>query len=353
MKLSGLGAVIMVGLGVMAPPAAAAAPAPAPVEWVAVGDSYTAGGFVGTPEPSLDSADRDGCDRTAGAYPALVAGRLAGQVSLTNVSCGNATVTDIAETRQTPVSPVRPPSEGWQPVGTQLARAGVSDQTEVITIGVGGNSMPLGTMMLNCLLYGTGQDDDQTPCRDAYENGGSILDREAIRDKFHRVFREYLQMLEQVREQAPTAKVITVGYPTIFPEDAANCVRSDTTQFAARVEGADTTLSMTHGDIQWLHGVVNELNAIFEDATDLVDYGYTYVDASSQGHDVCQPVGTRWVEGVCGSAQDYWPATVTLVGVTLTCSDGTRATLVHPNADGQLNTATKVETAVRAVLQTP
>ncbi|MGC5412382.1 SGNH/GDSL hydrolase family protein, partial [Streptomyces sp. DT225] len=79
-------------------------------QWAALGDSYTAGVFVGAPQPPLGDASRDGCARTADAYPDLVERELAGfppgrPVSLTDVSCGGAAISDIATTRQTPVSP--------------------------------------------------------------------------------------------------------------------------------------------------------------------------------------------------------------------------------------------------------
>ncbi|MEU1863564.1 hypothetical protein [Streptomyces gardneri] len=103
-------------------PGGAASAAPEPVEWAALGDSYTAGVFVGAPRPELGSADRDGCDRTTGAYPNLVETKLAAEppagrtVRLTDFSCGAATIAEIATARQTPISPVQPPADGWPSV---------------------------------------------------------------------------------------------------------------------------------------------------------------------------------------------------------------------------------------------
>ncbi|MFD7118024.1 SGNH/GDSL hydrolase family protein [Streptomyces sp. NPDC059922] len=352
-----LGALTALTLAAAVPRGAVAA-APEPVQWAALGDSYTAGVFVGDPRPALGSADRDGCDRTTGAYPNLVERRLSAEppagrpVRLTDFSCGGAVTEEIATARQTPISPVQPPEGGWPSVAPQIDRAQLSASTDVVTIGVGGNSLPFGKILTSCLILGTGQEDDATPCRDAYERGDFFLDPESIRDKFQRVFREYAAMLEAVHDKAPNAKVITVGYPTIVPSDATICDRQDTTELAAGIKDAETRLSATHGDIAWLGEVNTELNAIIEDVTDLVDYGYTYVDvaASSVGHDACQPRATKWVEGICGQAGPYWPTDLTLGLITLTCSNGSRATLVHPNAAGHANTATLVESAVRKAL---
>ncbi|MFJ6572608.1 SGNH/GDSL hydrolase family protein [Streptomyces sp. NPDC091292] len=353
-----LGAVAVLTLTAAVPATASAAvsAAPEPVRWAALGDSYTAGIFVGDPLPALGSADRDGCDRTTGAYPYLVerkltAGPPAGrQVKLTDVSCGAATIPEIAAQRQTPVSPVEPPQNGWPGVATQVDRAGLGTTTDVVTIGVGGNSLPFGKILPSCLLAGFDQPDEATPCRDAYEAGDSVLDPESIHDKYDRVTREYAAMLRDVHQKAPNAKIVTVGYPTIVPEDPSGCDRKDTSELAASIKGFGL-LSVTHGDIAWLHEVTTHLNALIQAITELSGGHYVDTATSSVGHDLCQPRAAKWVEGVCGQAGTYWPSELDLGVMTLECSDGNRATLVHPNAAGHANTATHVEAAIRAVLK--
>ncbi|QUQ64268.1 SGNH/GDSL hydrolase family protein [Kutzneria sp. CA-103260] len=350
-----LGVVTIFALATVLPAPASAQPRQQPVEWTALGDSYTAGVFVGDPQPPLGSSDRDGCDRTTNSYPDVVnrafeadppAGR---PVNLTNVSCGNATITEIAADRQIPISPVQPPGDGWPSVAPQVNRAGIGAQTDVITIGVGGNSLPVGKIVPACLFAGIGQPDEATPCRDAYEAGGPFLDPESIYDKYDRITRQYAAMLRAVHQTAPHAKVITVGYPTIFPDDPTTCDRRDTTELAAQIKGFGL-VSVTHGDIAWLNEVITHLNAIIRAVTELA--GDTYVDTatSSKGHDVCQPSSVKWVEGICGHAREYWPTELELGPLTLECSGGTRATIVHPNAAGHAKTAARVETTIRAAL---
>ncbi|MFE5710662.1 SGNH/GDSL hydrolase family protein [Streptomyces sp. NPDC056501] len=322
---------------------------------MALGDSYTAGVFVGEPSPPLGGLDRDGCDRTTGSYPNLVERRLIATppsgraVTLTDVSCGGATILEIGSARQAPISPVQPPADGWPSVASQVDRAGLSASTDVVTIGVGGNSLPFGKILTSCLLAGIGQPDEATPCRDAYEAGGPFLDPESIYDKYDRVTREYAAMLRAVHEKAPNAKVITVGYPTIVPEDPTTCDRQDTTELATDIKGVGR-ISATHGDIAWLGEVNTHLNAITEAITELNDDTYVDTATSSVGHDACQPRATKWVEGVCGAAGPYWPNELAVGPLTLTCSGDNQATLVHPNAAGHANTATQVEAAVRTAL---
>jgi hypothetical protein len=68
--------------------------------------------------------------------------------------------------------------------------------------------------------------------------------------------------------------------------------------------------------------------------------------ARQPDHDVCRPAGTKWVEGICSDAADYWPAKV--LGTLLNCAlYNKRVTMVHPNVEGHANTAAHVERAIR------
>ncbi|MFB6814068.1 SGNH/GDSL hydrolase family protein [Streptomyces sp. NPDC056347] len=331
-------------------------PAPAPAQWVVLGDSYTTGEFVGDPGPALGSPGRDGCDRTTDSYPSLVARKLTAHppegrtVKLTDVSCGGATIDEITTARQTPVSPVQPPEGGWPSVAPQVYRASLSSKTDVVTIGAGGNSLPFSKMFVSCLIGGISQSDGASPCRDAYKANGPVFDPESIQDKYDRVTQNYAAMLRDVHKRAPKAKVITVGYPTIVPSDPATCDRQDSSELAADVQGLGR-ISVTHGDIAWLNEVNTHLNAIIKALTKLS--GDTYIDIAtpSVGHDACQPRAKKWVEGICGEGGSYWPQETALGLVTLTCSDNERATLMHPNAAGQADIATRVEAAVRDALK--
>jgi lysophospholipase L1-like esterase len=309
-------------------------------EWAALGDSYTAGGFVGDPQPALGDASRDGCDRTNGAYPSVVERELAEfppgkSVRLTNVSCGSATIDNIATAKQTPISPVEPPAGGWTAVDPQIQRAKLSDQTDVVTIGVGGNSLPFGGMLLKCLELGATPGES---CRDYYTNPPE--GEESLQVKLARVQDEYIAMLAQVHEAAPNAKVITVGYPAVLPEESSACNRLAFTELG----------TLKHPDIDWLRDdVLKPLNNTIERVTSFFGDRYVDVYSSSVGHDACQPAGTKWVEGICGDAEDYWPSK--LPGTVLNCGLlQKRVTLVHPNGEGHANTAAHVERAIRIAL---
>ncbi|MFJ5292956.1 SGNH/GDSL hydrolase family protein [Streptomyces sp. NPDC088348] len=309
-------------------------------QWAALGDSYTAGGFVGDPQPALGDTARDGCDRTTGAYPGLVERELdefppGKPVHLTNVSCGNATIDNIAKTKQTPISPVQPPAGGWKAVDPQIKRANLNDRTDVVTIGVGGNSLPFGGMLLKCLELGAKPGES---CREHYTNPPA--GEESIQDKLARVQDEYVEMLAKVHEAAPNAKVITVGYPAVLPDEGSSCNRLSLTELG----------SIKHADIDWLRDdVLKQLNSTIQRVSSFFGDRYVDIYSSSVGHDACQSAGTKWVEGICGDAEDYWPTK--LAGTALNCGlINKRVTLVHPNGAGYANTAAHVERAIRIAL---
>ncbi|MFF8770831.1 SGNH/GDSL hydrolase family protein [Kitasatospora sp. NPDC015120] len=308
-------------------------------EWAALGDSFTAGLFVGEPQPALGDASRDGCDRTTDAYPALVDRELAEfppgkPVRLTDASCGAATVPEIATAGQTPISPVDPPAGGWSAVDPQTQRARLGDGTDVVTVGVGGKSLGLGALLLTCSELGR----SGKSCRTHFTDPPAGT--ESVADRLTRLQDEYIEMLAHVHQAAPHAKVVTVGYPALLPERGSACASADPTQLG----------SITPDDVDWLRDdVLRRLNTTIQQVTEFFGDRFVDVYASSIGHDACQPADTKWVEGFCGEAADYWPSR--LPGAPLDCTTiGRRATLVHPNAAGHANTAAHVERAVRIAL---
>ncbi|MFE7192300.1 SGNH/GDSL hydrolase family protein [Kitasatospora sp. NPDC057541] len=307
-------------------------------QWAALGDSFTTGVFVGEPRPALGDASRDGCDRTANAYPDLVDRALAASppgkpVRLTDVSCSGATVADIATTRQTPISPVQPPAGGWSALDQQTTRAELGDGTDVVTIGIGANDLPFGVMLLKCLELGHAGRAGRS-CRDYYTDPPE--GEASIRDRLDRLQDEFIGMLAKVHRAAPNAKVITVGYPAVLPEKGSACTGGDPTQLG----------SITADDINWLRDeVLAPLNRTIQRVSKAFGDRYVDVHASSVGHDACRPEETRWVEGLCGNAEDHWP------GSFLNCAAiDKRTTLAHPNAAGYADTAAHVERAIRDAL---
>lgn len=124
-------------------------------------------------------------------------------------------------------------------------------------------------------------------------------------------------MLATLHERAPHAKVVTVGYPTVIPEDTSKCRYNDFEQFA----------SITPGDLDWLRDdVLNPLNATIEKAAGEHEDTFVGLSDSTRNHSVCD--AGRWVEGL------------------LTSLDPFQVAFVHPNAKGHKNAADQVSVAV-------
>ena len=99
-------------------------------------------------------------------------------------------------------------------------------------------------------------------------------------------------------------------------------VEATDTPFTASYErGEELTLPIAHGDVPYLRGVANELNAML--AGEAAANGATFVDTYSDsiGHDFCQRTGVKWVEGLVPTSP---------------------AAPVHPNALGEEATAQQV-----------
>jgi hypothetical protein len=307
-------------------------------EWAALGDSYTAGLFVGAPRPALGDPSRDGCDRTTDSYPDLVRRKLAARpldrpVHLTDVSCDNAAVDNVTSDRQQPTSPVQPP-EGdpsrWPMVDPQIRRARLGDRTDVVTVGIGAISLPFGECLELSLAHRS--------CEEYYASPPEGV--EGLAAKLARIRDSYSQMLDAIHRAAPHAKVVTVGYPAILPERGSAC------------GGGPTQLGpITPADIDWLRDdALKALNKIIY--REAANHGARYVDlyTSSVGHDVCQSEDTQWIEGICGDAAPFWP-TAPPGGLPFDCTAiGKHATLLHPNAREHANAAPLVERAVRDAL---
>jgi lysophospholipase L1-like esterase len=216
--------------------------------YVALGDSYTAAPMVG---PTTDLAD--GCFRSRENYPALVAERLS--LELRDVSCGGATTGDLVRPQETMIGGTVP---------SQLDA--VSADTELVTVSLGGNDFGLfASLVRGCRWAGT---PDRT--------GGTCAGSEGLDDAMEvqrtteRIGRRLRAGIEAVRERAPGARVVVVGYPQIAP-----------------ARGACAELPVARSDAALARRVNVLLTEELEAAA--ADAGVDYVDvfAATEGHDLC------------------------------------------------------------------
>ncbi|MFE5815838.1 SGNH/GDSL hydrolase family protein [Streptomyces sp. NPDC056479] len=288
-----------------AQPAAAAS-----YDWVALGDSYTAGVIQAAGDTF--EVPRDGCERTDQSYPQVIDRDLGGLIELTNVSCGGATIEDVTFRAQEPLGRHLPPfSEDpdypFPPVPPQSEAVGPG--TDVVTVGAAANTLGIADILRTCLELGSGSGGVGTPCRDDLADD--------IPAKLTKVSKDYDEMLAVLHERAPHAKILAVGYPTVIPEDTTKCRYNDLEQFGP----------ITQGDLDWLRqDVVEPLNNAIEKSAGTLDAaGFVNLYDSTRNHSVCD--AGKWVDGLYTSLP-YQLA------------------FVHPNARGHRNAADHVASAI-------
>ncbi|GAA0613316.1 SGNH/GDSL hydrolase family protein [Streptomyces crystallinus] len=315
-RLALLGSAAALAAGALLPAqfaGAQSAAAAADFQWVALGDSYTAGVIRAAGDP-IDYP-RDGCERTDKSYPQVIDYDLYGLFDLKNVSCGAATIANVTDTPQHPIGRHFPPyieDPDYPFPAVPPQSEAVDSDTDVVTVGVGGNTLGFAGLLDKCMKLGAESEGAGTPCKDALAAGIPL--------QLKKVRTEYDRMLTVLHERGPKAKILTVGYPTVIPEDTSTCHYGDPTKFG----------TITQGDLTWLRKAVLEpLNKKIEDSTGTQEAA-SYVDlyASSQGHSVCDDA--KWVEGL----------------ITLPDGGDPQISLVHPNALGHRNAALHLEDAM-------
>lgn len=248
------------------PGTALASPAtPLSGTYVALGDSYTSGPLI----PS-QKTDPLLCFRSTHDYPALLDQELH-PAAFDDVSCAGATTEDMTQ--------AQPLISNQVPIGHNAPQFdALNASTTLVTVGIGGNDIDFGGIALTCLVLSS-TDPSGSPCEQHYVQDGV----DQLRQRIAALGPQLAAVLTGIRQRAPNALVMVVGYPDILPVSGPGCYPA---------------VPIAAGDVSYLNGIEKALNV--ELATESAEHGDVYVDTydSSIGHDVCQPVGTKWIEGV-------------------------------------------------------
>ena len=257
-------------------PALALVPSPALADetsYVALGDSYSSG--LGT-RTYLD--DGTACARSERAHPALLAA--AAGLTLDFQACAGATVAVVSS--------------------TQLDA--LTTETDYVTVSVGGNDAGFATVMTVCALprwLGN--------CRAAVRSARTTI-REVLPGALAALYTE-------LRERAPGATVVAVGYPRVFGGEDCN---------------AGTWFSPT--ELERLNATTDLLNAGTAAAAAAAGFGFADPTQRFTGHGVCDE--REWVNGLArpvlesyhpngrGQARGYLPlVSRVLTGERVTVAD--------------------------------
>ena len=223
------------------------------LRYVALGDSYTSAPGVGEP------TGPQGCLRTDGNYPHLLAERLG--LDLVDVSCGSATSSDLRS----------PQTAAGPEVAAQLDA--LTRDTDLVTISIGANDDGLfGTLAVQCA--GLGPFEEEASCSRSPRFADDRLGRE-----LSALARETAASVRAIRERAPRAQVIVVGYPQIVPA-SGTCER----------------LPIDPAEISFVREVNRRLAAALGRGARASRAEYVDMWAASAGHDVC--AAEPWVAGL-------------------------------------------------------
>lgn len=208
----------------------------AALDYVALGDSYSAG--VGAGGYFTSASD---CLRSGRAYPALwAAAHVPASFSFT--ACNGARTNDVMASQLGPLSP----------------------RTDLVSITVGGSDSGFTSVMATCVLPGT------KACLSAVTKARTFMDG-TLPGNLDRLY-------SAIRGKAPAAHVVVLGYPHFY-------------QLHGTCSGglADTERSA-------LNAAVDQLNRVI--AQRAVDHGFTFTDprAAFAGHEICS--STPWLHSV-------------------------------------------------------
>jgi lysophospholipase L1-like esterase len=238
--------------------------------YVALGDSYTSAPFV----PETDRGD--GCLRSSGNYPSLVAEELGSE--LVDVSCAGAQTVSLVGAQQTFDGETRPAQFD-----------ALDDDTDLVTVGIGGNDLGLFSKLTAGCVAAADEETGGTPCTDA-ATGTATADLDRISERV-------TSALIGVQDRAPRARVVLVGYPQLIPAEGS----------------CPALLPLAEGDLPFARTVNRGLADALENAAEAADVEYVDTFALSRGHDIC--------------ADDPW--------VNGQVNDPERALAFHPFAAGQ------------------
>lgn len=255
-RSTGLVAAIIAAAALLTAPAAGATTAFQ--NYVALGDSYTAGPLI-----PWQRGDPAGCLRSSNNYPALLAVKLDVR-SFVDASCSGADTTSLTAPQQLAIGYHAPQFTALRP------------ETDLVTVGIGGNDFNLFGRIIGTCPGLRELDPTGSPCREHFTTDGV----DALKVATGQIGGNVQLALETARSYAPRAKVLAIGYPRIAPETGY----------------CPSVLPFADGDYAWLNSVEQALNEAI--ATAAAASGASYVDTwgPSLGHDACAG-DAAWING--------------------------------------------------------
>ena len=245
-------------------------------QYVAIGDSYTSAPGTG-PKAAGSPAS---CSQTSVNYPHRIAEATGAE--LADHSCNGANTTAVLGPQETVNS-------------HQLIQEpqidGVGDDTDLITFRLGANDYSLINRTFQCSIayarHSLGSSEAPCTALDASSQGGPAEQALA------KLKTNVQDVLGDLKDRAPNAKIIVIGYPQILP-----------------ASGTCDLFPLAPGDEAWAHEILDGLNDALQAGAESIDAPYIDMTGPSEGHDTCSD--DPWMAGlkpVPGAAVAFHPFT--------------------------------------------
>lgn len=236
----------------LAPAAGAAS-----VNYVALGDSYSAGVGAGGTTSGGD------CDRSTNAYPALWAAAHS-PASFTFAACSGATTTDV--------------------LNSQVSS--LSSSTTLVSLTIGGNDAGFSSVMQTCVL---GSTDD---CVNAVNTAKAYIQNQ-LPAKLDTT-------LQTIHNDAPNATIDFLDYPDFYDLSVTDCIGLSQQDHVAINSGSDTLASA-------VSAAAARNNATFVDVRSSFS-GHELCDSTEWLHSITWPIGDSYHPTAAGQQGGYLPA---------------------------------------------
>jgi hypothetical protein len=259
--------------------------------YVALGDSYSSGDGAGDYDPA--TAEPGGCWRSENAYPKVIGEEFDFSGSLAFYACSTHKGEDMLGQIGTPES--------------QIER--VTENTSLVTLGIGGNDLGFTPVLRTCIV--------RMPLLESSVCVGQEEDLERRMDAFEETLAE---VLGEIRDRAPDARVLVLGYPRLFPEEPPGMY-----------------YTLTVSDQVWLNSLAQRFNQRIRDGVYEVD-GEVYGGRRTGSVEYVNTFSA--LNGYEVSAEESW-----LNGIVLgQLGEGLRVDRAsfHPTAQGQMSIAERV-----------
>jgi hypothetical protein len=250
-------------------------------DYVALGDSFQSGeGALVYLQGTARAENR--CHRSSSAYPWELLNRGDVFSGLQFWACSGAVASDLSQTtvESSPPydDPIWPTSDSGAVLGTvpesYLGR--LSDDTQLVTIGIGGNDLGFVPTLQACIAI---NNLGHTPCWPFLAPGLADTLSQKVEEGL------WTDVFDAVRAGASNARVVVLGYPRFFVNDRNPSL-------------CDFTTGVSKADQLWLNSTIRQVNSAIAAAA--YSRGFQYVDIYDlpAGHELCSDSDDKFLNGI-------------------------------------------------------